>query len=255
MRRACVGRVLRRGCALVLAAGVVLAAPALGGRARVGGEQVDARGRWHERKRDSSEAFGGVVHLDRVVRGGGKRGPGPGADRGVRRDRKRLGVDGRAELRSFAQRAVRRVVRRAELVPGRRRHRLPQVRFAPQRTLERPRVVPSARSGGERVPERRLVYVALVLHGSREAPAPVPLVERWNGKQWSVVASPKKGSVYSELDAVACVSPTWCAAVGYYGYRYDAGRRGGERSLVELWDGKTWRIVPSPNTSGTTTSC
>jgi hypothetical protein len=79
----------------------------------------------------------------------------------------------------------------------------------------------------------------------------LPLTERWNGKQWSVVASPKKGSRSSELDAVACVSPTWCAAVGFYGYSYDAGRRTGTRSLGELWDGKTWRIVPSPNTSGT----
>ena len=67
MRRTCVGRVLRRGCALVLAAGFVLVAPRVGSCARAG-EQVDARGRLHERKWDSPEASGGVVHLDRVVR-------------------------------------------------------------------------------------------------------------------------------------------------------------------------------------------
>ena len=81
--------------------------------------------------------------------------------------------------------------------------------------------------------------------------AGVPLVERWNGKQWSVVASPKKGSVYRELDAVACVSPTWCAAVGFSG---SPERRPGHPetwTLIELWNGRTWRIVPSPNTSGT----
>jgi hypothetical protein len=62
------------------------------------------------------------------------------------------------------------------------------------------------------------------------------LAERWNGKKWSVVATPNKGSG-PELDAVACVSPTWCAAVGSYGFSYDSDRRTGSRTLAELWNG------------------
>ena len=149
------------------------------------------------------------------------------------------------------ERAAGRVMCHAELVPGRRRHRLPQVRFAPQRAMERPRVVRAPGPAGSG-------YLSGVSCVSRSfcmavgaGQAGVPLVERWNGKQWSVVASPKKGSRSSELDAVACVSPTWCAAVGYYGYPMRRPGHPETRTLIELWNGRTWRIVPSPNTSGT----
>jgi hypothetical protein len=83
---------------------------------------------------------------------------------------------------------------------------------------------------------------------SRGPDTSVPLVERWNGKQWSAIASPKKGSLRSLLTAVSCVSPTWCAAVGLYAV--PAPYYSGSRTLVELWNGKTWRIVASPNTAG-----
>jgi len=84
--------------------------------------------------------------------------------------------------------------------------------------------------------------------GSRSSGPSGPLVERWNGKEWSVIASPRKGSLGSSLAAVSCVSPTWCAAVGLYGV--PAPFYSGARTLVEMWNGKTWRTVPSPNSAG-----
>jgi len=74
----------------------------------------------------------------------------------------------------------------------------------------------------------------------------VTLVVRWDGAAWSVVASPN-ANVLNSLHAVAAVPGTntlW--AVG------DATKSVTDgvstmRSLVELWDGSTWSVVPSPN--------
>lgn len=42
----------------------------------------------------------------------------------------------------------------------------------------------------------------------------------------------------ASLDAVSCVSSTWCTAVG----------QSGSRTLVESWDGKSWGVVPGAAT-------
>jgi hypothetical protein len=79
--------------------------------------------------------------------------------------------------------------------------------------------------------------------GSFAAPHQVAtVVERWDGTKWSTVSSPNRGTNNSFLQGVSCVSPSWCAAVGE---TQNAGV--GSQSLVEMWNGKTWRIVPSPN--------
>ena len=45
----------------------------------------------------------------------------------------------------------------------------------------------------------------------------VPLIERWNGSSWSVMAAPNpSGSTYTQLESVACTSVTECMATGYY---------------------------------------
>ena len=62
------------------------------------------------------------------------------------------------------------------------------------------------------------------------------LVERWNGKRWSVVPSPGP-RIFSLLSSVSCTAPGFCVAVGW--------RAGG--SLVEQWNGARWRVVPSAN--------
>jgi hypothetical protein len=74
----------------------------------------------------------------------------------------------------------------------------------------------------------------------------VPLIERWNGRRWSQLASPLP-SLRSELRDVSCVSRTFCVAVG------GVTKNNEGRTLIESWNGHAWSIVPSPNL-GTPTS-
>lgn len=63
-----------------------------------------------------------------------------------------------------------------------------------------------------------------------------------HGKNWYVVPSPNRGpatgtgATDNQLLSVSCTSGEKCVAVG-----------DGNGSLVELWNGKSWRIVPSGN--------
>jgi hypothetical protein len=73
------------------------------------------------------------------------------------------------------------------------------------------------------------------------------LAERWNGKTWSIVASPNTdGLSVASLYGVSCPGPTNCYAVGYSA-NSDVSVA---KTLVEHWNGKNWAIVPSPNPSG-----
>src|SRR4029077_14302648 len=125
----------------------------------------------------------------------------------------------------------------------------------------RPRVVAGREPGAELfVFERRLVRVARLVRRRLESGPERPgrdcgrtvarartaqvatVVERWYGTKWSTVSSPNRGTNDSYLWGVSCVSPSWCAAVGQ---SFNAGVGG--RTLVEMWNGKTWRIVASPS--------
>ena len=70
------------------------------------------------------------------------------------------------------------------------------------------------------------------------------LTETWNGKRWSISASPSQ-SDYSHLLGVSCTSPTDCEAVGFYLHKCSA-HVGGASGLVERWDGHDWTVNPSP---------
>ena len=75
----------------------------------------------------------------------------------------------------------------------------------------------------------------------------LPLVERWNGSAWSVVAAPSnaptaQSGYEDELYGVSCTSAHACTAVGT-----DA-----DFTLVERWNGSRWSIQPSPNRDATT---
>ena len=71
------------------------------------------------------------------------------------------------------------------------------------------------------------------------------LIEAWNGTSWSIVASPNTSvSQNNYLYAVSCASSASCAAVGYY---YNGSVY---QTLVEHWNGTSWSIAASPNTSG-----
>ena len=72
------------------------------------------------------------------------------------------------------------------------------------------------------------------------------LTERWNGKQWSIVAAAvPTGVTGSELFGVSCTSPTSCFAAGAY------QTPSGGRTIVERYNGASWSIANRPNVSGT----
>ncbi len=70
------------------------------------------------------------------------------------------------------------------------------------------------------------------------------LIERWNGTSWSVAASPNSGSGDNILSGIACPTTSTCFAVG----TVDNFGTSSE-TVVERWNGTSWSIVPSPNSS------
>ncbi|GAC1583062.1 MAG: hypothetical protein NVS3B24_21550 [Candidatus Dormibacteria bacterium] len=72
----------------------------------------------------------------------------------------------------------------------------------------------------------------------------VALAEKWNGSSWSLTpTAPAGASSYAVLEGVSCTSGT-CSAVGSY-----LGAGGNDQTLVEMWDGASWSVTPSANTS------
>jgi hypothetical protein len=73
----------------------------------------------------------------------------------------------------------------------------------------------------------------------------LPLIEHWNGRRWSIVPSPAPaGSVTSGLSSVSVVSPTNAWAVG------DSSDGSTAQTLAEHWNGRSWKIVPTPTPDG-----
>jgi hypothetical protein len=72
------------------------------------------------------------------------------------------------------------------------------------------------------------------------------LIERWNGRSWTLVASPSPGGPHSSfLYGVAATGLSSAWAVGDYG-------TGGNttRTLIERWNGRAWTQVASPSPGG-----
>ena len=70
------------------------------------------------------------------------------------------------------------------------------------------------------------------------------LIEQWNGSTWSIATSPNTStSENNSLEGVSCTSVSACTAVGDY---YDGSA---DQTLIEQWNGSTWSIDTSPNTS------
>jgi len=70
------------------------------------------------------------------------------------------------------------------------------------------------------------------------------LTDHWDGAAWTVVSSADTSVAQNNyLYDVACASPHDCWAVGIYlnGTNY--------QTLTQHWDGTSWTIAPSPNTS------
>lgn len=76
-----------------------------------------------------------------------------------------------------------------------------------------------------------------------------PLVERWNGRGWTVVSSPvKPNTLASALVGVSCATPKSCMAVG----TSRASAASPTVPLIEHWNGSRWSVVPSPAPHGST---
>lgn len=74
-----------------------------------------------------------------------------------------------------------------------------------------------------------------------------PLIERWNGTRWKVVANP--GPSGGSLNGIFAVNDHDIWAVGVSSV---APTSFSWRTLIEHWNGRSWKIDPSPNvgTSG-----
>jgi hypothetical protein len=57
---------------------------------------------------------------------------------------------------------------------------------------------------------------------------------------WSIVKSPNPSKSQSSFADVSCASATFCVAVGL-----EAGK--GKKTLVEMWNGSKWSVMPSQN--------
>jgi hypothetical protein len=72
------------------------------------------------------------------------------------------------------------------------------------------------------------------------------LIEHWNGTAWKQVPSPNPSSALhygNELSDVAATSASNAWAVGSYAN----ATTGGTQTLIEHWNGSTWKHVSSPN--------
>ncbi|HXC64685.1 MAG TPA: hypothetical protein VNZ67_10015, partial [bacterium] len=68
------------------------------------------------------------------------------------------------------------------------------------------------------------------------------LAERWNGNAWRIQQTPNPpGAQNILLASVACPAPSACTAFGF-------GETGSGQhlTLAERWNGRTWRIQPTP---------
>jgi hypothetical protein len=70
----------------------------------------------------------------------------------------------------------------------------------------------------------------------------VPLIERWNGSEWGLVAPAPVSATVGTFNSVAALSESDAWAVGYY-----SDERGISRTLAQHWDGREWRTVSSPS--------
>ena len=74
----------------------------------------------------------------------------------------------------------------------------------------------------------------------------VTLIERWDGTRWKVIPSPNQGQNAGDLNVltgVTQVSPTNLYASGYF---ENPTTNGQHHTMVQHFDGSSWKIVPTP---------
>ncbi len=86
-----------------------------------------------------------------------------------------------------------------------------------------------------------------------------PLIETWDGSSWKITPSPNPTSSPHDADlyGVSCKSVRFCVAVGTYDNFVPIGQATGPNinlTLVEMWNGRSWTITPSPNQPDSTSA-
>ena len=75
------------------------------------------------------------------------------------------------------------------------------------------------------------------------------LIERWDGSSWTIESSPNIDLVGNNaFFGIACTSSANCWAAGYY------NGPSAIQTLIEHWDGSSWTVATSPNTSSAQTN-
>jgi hypothetical protein len=92
------------------------------------------------------------------------------------------------------------------------------------------------------------IAVGVSYHGNHPGQR---LAERWQGSAWSIISGGRRpaGASGVRLDAIACLSPTSCTAVGWY---YNSAET--QVPLAEHWNGTAWAIRATPSPAGATGS-
>ena len=72
-------------------------------------------------------------------------------------------------------------------------------------------------------------------------------VEHWNGKKWSVVPSPSVGAGANQLNSVVALAPNDVWGSGF-SVAVAPPASAPQQTLIEHWDGTSWKVVASPNT-------
>jgi hypothetical protein len=70
-----------------------------------------------------------------------------------------------------------------------------------------------------------------------------------SGSAWQVVAPAASPGPGPSFNSVSCPETDFCMAAGYYATSAGVGRAKAV-ALYEIWNGTSWRIVPSPSTPG-----
>lgn len=110
-------------------------------------------------------------------------------------------------------------------------------------TPNRPAAIASVLSGVSCTSETRCLTVG---NWTDRSGVQLPLIQAWNGVTWSISAPPlPSGAASGLLTGVDCVSASWCTAAGSY-----FAASGNESTLVEGWDGRSWRVHSSPDVAG-----
>ena len=72
------------------------------------------------------------------------------------------------------------------------------------------------------------------------------LTMHWDESEWATVPSPSVGSGANQLNAVVALAPNDAWAVGF-STPVAPPQEAATLTLIEHWDGTSWKVVPSPN--------